>query len=185
MKPITICLACSFLLLQHVKAQDSLKYEPIQTHQALLARITFSETQSVKVHIMNIKDSAVFVFQKASGKPDPFHKTNIYNEANWDSYNYRFIQSVKVRNKKIRSWLLPVSIVGGIVAGALIGYAASRNNGGNEDELNQIAGGVLGGILGGGLGTATGLIICSASEKKYMINGDWKSCEEMKRSLNY
>jgi Na+-translocating ferredoxin:NAD+ oxidoreductase RnfD subunit len=185
MKPITVCLACSFLLLQPVKAQDSLKYEQIQTHQALLARITFSETQSMKVHIMNIKDSAVFVYQKASGKPDPFHTTNIYNESSWDSYNYRFIQSVKVRNKKIRSWLLPVSIVGGIVAGALIGYAASKNNGGIEDELNQAGGIVLGGFLGGGLGTLTGLIICNASDKKYMINGDWKSFEEMKRSLNY
>jgi Na+-translocating ferredoxin:NAD+ oxidoreductase RnfD subunit len=185
MKPVIICFACSFLILQHIKSQDSLKIEQAKTHQALLARITFSETQSMKAHIMNIKDSSVFVYQKVSGKPDPFHKTNIYAESKWDSYNYRFIQSVKVHNKKIRSWLLPVSIVGGIVAGALIGYAASTNNGGIEDDLNQAAGIVLGGFLGGGVGTVTGLIICSASDKKYMINGDWKSFEEMQKSMNY
>jgi hypothetical protein len=185
MKPITISLACSFLLLQHVKAQDSLKYEQVQTHQALLARITFSETQSMKVHIMNIKDSAVFVYQKASGKRDPFHTTNIYNEANWDSYNYRFILSVKVRNKKIRSWLLPVTIVGGAVAGALIGNAIATDDGGINGAANKGAGILFGGILGGGVGTVTGSLICNASDKKYMINGNWKSFEEMKRSLNY
>jgi len=185
MKQVIICFACSFLFLQHIKSQDSLKSGQVKTHQAMLARITFSGAQSIKVHIMNIKDSSVFVYQKISGKPDPLHKTNIYIESKWDSYNYRFIQSVKVRNKKLRSWLLPVSIVGGVVVGALIGYAVSRSTGGVEDELNQVAGGVVGGFLGGGIGTLTGLIICSASDKKYLINGDWKSFEEMKKSMNY
>ncbi|HLA58744.1 MAG TPA: hypothetical protein VK622_08285 [Puia sp.] len=184
MKPVIICIACSCLLLQNIISQDSLKSGQAKTHRALLARITFSETQSMKVHIMNIKDSAVFVYQKASGKPDPFHKVNIYNEAGWDSYNYRFIESVKVRNKKLRSWLLPVAIVGGFVAGALIGYASAKDDGVNGLE-NQGAGIIIGGIVGGGAGTLTGLLICNAYEKKYMINGDWKSFEEMKRSMNY
>jgi hypothetical protein len=90
-----------------------------------------------------------------------------------------------VRNKKVRSWLLPVSIAGGSIAGGLIGYAASTNNGGIEDGLNQAAGIILGGFLGAGVGTITGLIICNASDKKYLINGDWKSFEEMKKSMNY
>ena len=185
MKPITVYLAFSFLLLEYVKAQDSLKYAPTLTHQALLARITFSENQSIKVHIMNIKDSAVFVYEKAKAKPDPFHTANIYDESKWDSYNYRFIENIMVRNKKLRSWLLPVSIVGGIIAGGLIGYAVSKHNGGVEDELNQTAAIIFGGFLGGGVGTVTGLVICGASDKKYLINGDWKSFEEMKRSMNY
>ena len=75
---------------------------------------------------MNIKDSAVFVYEKAKAKPDPFHTANIYDESKWDSYNYRFIENIMVRNKKLRSWLLPVSIVGGIIAGGLIGYAVSK-----------------------------------------------------------
>ena len=185
MKPVIVYLAFSFLFLQHIKSQDSIQYEHLKTHKALLARINFAGTQNIKVHIMNIKDSNIFIYQKVSGKPDPLHKTNIYIESTWDSYNYRFIQSVQVSNKKLRSWLLPVSIVGGIVVGALIGYATSKTTGGFEDELNQAAGGVLGGILGGGVGTLTGLLICHASDKKYLINGDWKSFEEMKRSMNY
>jgi hypothetical protein len=185
MKPITVCLACSFLLLQYVKAQDSLKSGQTQTHQALLARIAFSETQYMNVHIMNIKDSAVFVYQKASGKPDPFHTTNIYNESSWDSYNYRFIESIKVRNKKLRSWLLPVSIVGGIVAGVIIGKNSGSNKGDINGQINNVGIVFLGGLLGGAAGTLTGLALSGAFEKKYMINGDWKSFEEMKRSLNY
>jgi hypothetical protein len=31
----------------------------------------------------------------------------------------------------------------------------------------------------------TGLAVSSAFEKKYLINGDWKSLEEMKASLKY
>src|ERR1700681_3403034 len=85
MKPIIICIACSFLFLQNVNAQDSLKAEVAKPHQALLARLTFSETQSMKVHIMDIKDSSVFVYQKTSGHGDPLHKTNIYIESNWDN----------------------------------------------------------------------------------------------------
>jgi hypothetical protein len=184
MKPLIICIACSFLFFQNIKSQDSLKSEQIKTHRALLARITFSESQSAMVHIMNIKDSAVFVYQKTSGKPDPFHKTNIYDASHWDSYNYRFIESIKVRNKTLRSWLLPVSIVGGFVAGAAIGVAVGKNGGYGELE-NEWAGLVLGGLLGAGVGTVTGLVICSASEKKYLINGDWKSFEEMKKSVKY
>jgi hypothetical protein len=185
MKTIIICFACCFLYMQKIKSQDSLKAGQGRTHQALLARITFSESQSMKAHIMNIKDSSLFVYQKVSGKPDPFHKTNIYVESNWDSYNYRFIQTVKVRNKKVRSWLLPVTIVGGVVAGALIGYASAKDDGSIDGAVNQGAGIVIGGILGGGIGTVTGLLICNASDKKYLINGDWKSFEEMKKSMNY
>ena len=87
MKPITVFLVFSILFLQHVKAQDSLQSGQTRTHKALIARITFSETQTMRVHIMNIKDSSVFVYQKASAKTDPLQNTNIYNESNWDSYN--------------------------------------------------------------------------------------------------
>jgi hypothetical protein len=109
----------------------------------------------------------------------------MYVESNWDSYNYRYIESIKVSNKKLRSWLLPVMIVGGAVAGAMIGYANAKRNGGFEDIGNVGAGIFLGGILGGGVGTLTGLLICNASDKKYMINGDWRSFEEMKKGMNY
>ena len=59
---------------------------------------------------MNFKDSSVFVYEKAKAKPDPLHTTNIYDESKWDSYNYRFIESIRVRNKKLRYWVIPVSM---------------------------------------------------------------------------
>jgi hypothetical protein len=185
MKPIIVCLTGIFVLLQLVQGQDSLKSVQVKTHRALLARITFAHTQTIKVHIMNMKDSSVFIYQKAPGKPDPFHKTNIYIESDWDTYNYRFIESVTVRNKKVRSWVLPVTIVGGIVAGSFIGYASAKKSGGFEELENQGAGIIIGGILGAGIGVVTGLVICNAPDKKYLINGDWKSFEEMKRSMKY
>jgi hypothetical protein len=185
MKLVIICITCSCLFIQNIKSQDNLKSEQAKTHRALLASITFHGNQTMKVHIMNIKDSSVFVYQKTSGKPDPFHKVNIYAESGWDRYQYRFIESMKVRNTKLRSWLLPVSIVGGIVAGAIIGINTGGNMGEIGWELNNVAYGILGGLIGGAAGTMTGLIICSAYEKKYMINGDWKSFEEMKKSLKY
>ena len=139
----------------------------------------------MRVHIMNIKDSSVFVYQKASAKTDPLQNTNIYNESNWDSYNYRFIESIKVRNKKLRHWVIPVSIVAGVVAGGIIGNNSGSNKGDINSQLNNVGAVFLGGILGGAVGTITGFAICSIADKKYLINGDWKSFEEMKRSMNY
>ena len=185
MKPIAVFLACSFFFIQNIKSQDSLKSEQAKTHKALIARITFSETQTMRVHIMNIKDSSVFVYQKASAKTDPLQNTNIYNESNWDSYNYRFIESIKVRNKKLRHWVIPVSIVAGVVAGGIIGNNSGSNKGDINSQLNNVGAVFLGGILGGAVGTITGFAICSVADKKYLINGDWKSFEEMKRSMNY
>jgi hypothetical protein len=188
MKPFIICIACSFLFFQNIKSQNGLASEQQKKHPALSASVTFIGSLTMKVYIMGIKDSSVFVHQKSSEKPNPFHRTNIYMESGWDKYSYRTIESIRVTNNKLRSWLLPVSIVGGIVAGALIGYAAAKKDGGFEviqTFANDGAGIVIGGILGGGLGVLTGLTICNASDKKYLIHGDWMSFEEMKRSMNY
>jgi hypothetical protein len=185
MKPIKFLSFFSLLFMQNLKAQDSLKTKETVPHHALLARITFSKTQSMRIHIMAIKDSSVFVFQKSTGKPDPLHKINIYTESKWDSYNYRFIESIKVNNKKLRSWLLPTSIIAGAFVGGLIGWNSGKHIGGLEEVSPDFGKILLGGLLGGAAGTITGLVICSASEKKYLINGDWKSFEEMKASLKY
>jgi len=185
MKPITICLACCFLFLQNIKSQDSLKTGQVKTHHPLTVTITFSETQSMRVQMMAIKDSSVFVYQKAPGKKNTSQSTNMYSESNWDSYNYIFIQKIRVRNTKIRAWLLPVAIVGGAIAGGLIANANYKKGDGFTEAANQIGAVFLGGILGAGVGTVAGFIICNASDKKYMINGEWKSFEEMKKSMNY
>src|SRR4051812_28962712 len=120
MKHLIIFFACSFLFLQYVTAQDSAKAAELQPRHAPTVRITFSETQAMRVPLMDIRDSSIYVYEKTSAHTNPMHRTNIYNESDWNSYNYSHIQSVKVRNKKLRAWLIPVSIVAGVVAGALI-----------------------------------------------------------------
>jgi hypothetical protein len=185
MKPLIICLTCSLLFFQNIKSQDNLKFQQTKTHHALLARIIYTDEQTMMAHIMNFKDSAIYVYENISGRPDPFHKINIYAESNWNSYNYRTIESIKVRKQGLRAWLLPVSIVGGVLAGGLIGSAVTKNADSFESLNNEWAGIVIGSILGAGVGLATGLIICNESEKKYLINGDWKSFEEMKKMMKY
>jgi hypothetical protein len=185
MKQLIIFFACSFLFLQNLTAQDSVKTAEPKPRHAPVVRITFSETQSMRVPLMAIRDSSVYVYEKISQHKGPMHKTNIYNESDWNSYNYRYIESIKVSNQKLKSWLIPVSIVAGVVAGALI----ARNSGSNKkdpgSELNNAAAVILGGVLGGAVGTLAGFGLSSSFEKKYMINGNWQSFEEMKKSMNY
>jgi hypothetical protein len=185
MKSASSFFVFCFLFLLRIHAQDSLRTDDTLPHHATLARVSFSQFQSVKTHIMAIKDSSLFIYQKASGHPDPFHKSNIYIESQWEGYNYRFIESVKVTNKKLRAWLVPVSIVAGVTAGVLIGINAARNDTGYEGIATGTGKLLLGALLGGVGGTAVGLIISSANEKKYLINGDWKSFEELKAGLKY
>jgi hypothetical protein len=185
MKPMIVYITCSILFLQNIKSQDSLKMGELKPRRAPVVRVTFSESQSMRVPLMAIRDSSIFVYAKTSTHKDPMHRTNFYIESNWDSYNYRYIESIKISNSKLRSWLIPVSIVAGVVAGAIIGNSAATNKGDINGEINKVGAVLLGGILGGAAGTLTGFALSSAFEKKYMINGDWKSFEEMKRSMNY
>ena len=181
MKHTTICLALSVLFLQVVKSQDSLKAKGAETpHSTYSIRLNLLQGQSFTVHLMDIKDSSVFVFQKKSLAPDPFHKgkTLMNIDSNWDQYNYRFITSIKVRNKKLRTW----TILSGLVVGTVAGIAIATN-GGSGSGYAEGAAVVLGLLLGGGVGAVTGVIVSSALEKKYLINGDWRSFEEMKASL--
>ena len=185
MKPFIICIVFSIFLFQNVRSQDSLKVEQVRTHHAILAKITFSDAESMKAHIMNFRDSSMYVYENISGRPDPFHKINTHAEINWTRYDYKMIESVKVRNQVLRSWLLPVAIIGGVFAGGVIGNAVTKSDGGFEALNNEWAGIVIGSLLGGAVGTATALIICNESEKKYLVNGDWKSFEEMKKMMKY
>jgi hypothetical protein len=106
MKAIIVFFIYSLLFLQYSKSQDSLKINETQPHPKVNARISFSETQSMRVPIMGMTDSSIFVYEKSSVHKDALHKTNIYIQSNWDSYNYRFISSVKVQNGKLRAWLI-------------------------------------------------------------------------------
>ena len=187
MKQITVFLIFSLLFLQNVKSQDSLKPKEAETPKTIyMVRLNFTTDESVRAHMMAIKDSSVFMYQKKSASPDPLHKGKamINVESNWDRYSYKSIKSIKVTNKPLRAWTMVSGTVIGMVAGVLIGN--SGNNGsGYGGAVNSAAGVVLGLVLGGGAGLVTGLVVASSLEKKYMINGDWKSLEELKATLKY
>ena len=184
MKSLAVCLVVSVLFLQNTKSQDSLKPKLNEArYPVYTARFYLLGGQNMKAKLMLIKDSSFFIYQKSSAGRDPFHKTNIYAESQWERYNYKFIESIKVNNKKIRGWLIPTSIVAGVIGGAVIGKNSAHGSG--WESVPSAFNIFLGAILGGGIGTLTGLAVSSALDKKYMINGDWKSLEEMKASLKY
>jgi hypothetical protein len=184
MKPITICFIFSIFILQNGKSQDSLQSGKIQLLNALMANMQLIKGTSMNVHLMGIEDSTLFIYQKTSGGIDPFHEKNIYLKSSWTLYNYRFIESIKVKDKKLRAWVIPTAIVTGMVAGGFIGGALSKNAQGFEGAYASAAAITLGILIGGGVGTLAGILIGSSADKKYLINGDWKSFEEMKASLN-
>ncbi|MDP9042206.1 MAG: hypothetical protein M3N30_09500, partial [Bacteroidota bacterium] len=139
MKPLTVYLAISVLFLQNVKSQDSLNPKLNEArHPVYTARFYLLGGQNMKAKLMLIKDSSFFIYQKSSAGRDPFHKTNIYAESQWERYNYKFIESIQVNNKKIRGWPIPTSIVVGIVGGALIGKATATHGSDLESGYSAI-----------------------------------------------
>jgi hypothetical protein len=189
-----IILTTSFL--QNLKAQDSLISRENDRHTYYKARINLFQGQTIKGYLMAIKDSSVFVSEKniiakkRNLGPDPFHKSMFTGDTAMDknnyilgSYNYKLVESIKVTDQKIKTWTIVTGTVVGIVIGAIIG----SSNGSDQGFLGLPAGakGFLVGIIGGGVGALTGLAVASAFEKKYLINGDWKSLEEIKTSLKY
>ena len=194
MKPFTFFLSFCFLFLQQVKSQDSLKLQMNGLPVYYKAKLDFIQGHSMSGHLLDIKDSSVFISQenKAARKkalgPDPFHKSVFTGDTAADkkyytinSYNYKLIESIKVTNPKTKTWI----IVGGAVVGATIGAIIGIKNGNDPGSPGLSAGakGLFVGILGGGIGALTGLAVANLCEKKYLINGDWRSLEEMKASL--
>ena len=185
MKPVIICIVSVFLFIQNIKSQDSLHSNPEKpSHPVYFVKVFLPGGQTFGASLMNIKDSSIYLYTKKTTKPDPFHSANKEIASTWDAYNYKFIMGIKVRNKTLRSWLIPTSIVAGAIAGAFIAKN-SQNQVSNDYGASKVGAAIAGVLVGGTAGAITSLIICSASEKKYLINGDWKSFEEMKKSMNY
>jgi hypothetical protein len=184
MKPITFISVYCILGAMHLKAQDSLKTQET-THPPVKIRIDFPGGQTIKAPLMAIRDSSLYIYEKSiAGKGHSQH-VNIYDQSQWDGYQYKFIQSVKVYNKSLRAWLIPTTIVAGVLAGALIAKSTNHSPGGWESGYNAAGAVFLGGVLGGVVGLTTGMLIASSAEKKYMINGEWKNLAQLKADLKY
>jgi hypothetical protein len=195
MKQFFAYLIISIVSMQNAKSQDNLKSSTVQLPSFYRAKIYTMQGQMAKGRSIIISDSSITMSQRNTNKhgvtgPDPLHKAAYTGDTTLDkkyytinNYHYNFIKSVQVRNQKLKAWTIVTGMVVGIVVGAIIGY----NNGDDQGWFALKAGekAVVGGFLGGGLGAVTGLIVSSAFEKKYMINGEWKSLEEMKASMKH
>lgn len=186
MKQILFLLIACLAVSGNAKSQDSLKITEGISNKPVTARINLPQGQYFNCFIMAIHDSSAFIYQRGTAKHGHFQRENIYDQSAWQKYQYSYIESVIVRNHSLRSWLIPTTIVVGVLAGALVGGSLSKNKNGSLDQVAASTGSIiLGGIVGGVVGTATGLIIAGSSDKKYLINGEWKNLQQMKESLHY
>jgi uncharacterized membrane protein YeaQ/YmgE (transglycosylase-associated protein family) len=180
MKLLTITCAFSMLFLQTVKSQDSLK--PVNSQDAVLkptvykAYIYQPHLRSIRGYLVTIKDSSLFLSQNKI--PLSFANANLaYSE----KFDYKSIQKVKLSRPKVLGRSILIGAIAGIIAGAIIGYASGDDSG--WFALTAADKAVVGGLIGAGAGTLIGASIGREAEKKFLINGDWKSLEEMKESL--
>jgi hypothetical protein len=182
MKLLTVCFVCAILFHQQVRSQDSLKpKEIVLDHKIFKATLYFNTGESTRAPFMAIMDSSAFLFVKKKAV-DPFHKEKNNIPSTWDKYHYKIIESIKIDNQKARTWSVLTGLVVGIAVGAIIGYNAGSDQGTVATAEMKA---VLVGILGGGLGAIAGFAVSSAFDKKYLINGEWKSLEELKATLKY
>jgi hypothetical protein len=196
MKQFFAYLILSIVFLQNAKSQDSLKPTVVQVPTYYKAKIYMLEGQIAKGRLLAINDSSISILERNTNKsgltnPDPFHKAHFTGDSTRDKkyyttnhYHYKSIKSVVVTNKKLKSWIIVSGMVVGIVVGAIIG----GNNGDDPNGWFAASSGekaVFGGILGAGLGAVPGAIVSSAAEKKYMIDGEWKSFEQLKASMRH
>ncbi len=185
MKSIMLCMVFCCILLNTIKSQDSLKPKKTETNLPVYkAGFRLMQGETFRADLMSIKDSSAYTFEQKSAGPDPFHKGNakMHDESGWSRYPYMDIASIKIINKKTRTWVIVSGLTIGLIAGIIVGNNLAKGETGDE-SVNSAWGVILGGIVGAGVGSLTGLAVASAFEKKYMINGEWKNLEELKAIL--
>jgi hypothetical protein len=131
---------------------------------------------TVKGYLVTIKDSSIYLSQEKM----PMMSENA-NLSYLNKFEYNYIEKVKVAKAHAKGKSILTGAIIGIVTGAIIGYALGDDEGWFALTAGEKA--FIGGVIGGGAGCLVGAIVGSSSEKKYLINGDWKSLQEMKESL--
>ena len=173
MKLLSLTFAICILILQTVKSQDT-----VIRSSTYVARISQIYNHPVKGYLVTINDSSLYL----SRIKVPLSLDNV-NTAHLEKFDYRSILEVKLSRPKSMGKSIIIGAVIGIVVGAIIGHAQGDDSGWFGLSSGDKA--VIGGIIGAGAGTITGAIIAKSSEKKFLINGDWKSLKDMKESLQY
>lgn len=184
MKLLIVLLAVSLCSLHNINAQDSIRPNQVQPDRPVYSiRLYLPGGQNMKVWLMDIRDSSIYIFQKQSSKPDPLRKINKDDTSAWDKYDYKYIAGIKVMDKKLRTWTTLGGLVVGLAAGAIIISGRKQESGFAVSYSWAEDAGIL--ILTGGAGAVAGVIVASSIEKKYKIDGDWNKFQEMKASLHY
>jgi hypothetical protein len=179
MKLLTITCAIGFLLIQTVRSQDSLKTTrlPVKSDQIYKAYIFEPDKKRpAKGYLVTIQDSAVFISPYENKRALNFIDPKLNSLLKFD---YHSVQRMKVFNPKTIGRCILIGAVAGIIAGAIIGYASGDDTGWFALTASQKA--VVGGLLGGTAGTAVGAIVGQGYVKEYLIDGEWKSLEEVRQ----
>jgi hypothetical protein len=176
MKRISLVLTLSLFFLQIVKSQDSLfKYKSynIVVHQVMPGTL---KTSVLKGYFATIQDSALYVSGSKIGM-----SFNHVNTEYLQKIDYKSLTSVKLYDHSKSPMTMVLCMIGGAAIGALIGAAGGNDTGWFALTAGEKA--FVGGLIGIGTGALVGTIIVHSGDKKFLIDGEWKSLEEMKESL--
>ncbi len=195
MRSIIVCLLLSILFLQLAKAQDSAQSLESVKHRYYKVKLFLTGGLTEHGYLMGIHDSAVYVSVEKihyGGKylPDPFHDHMFKGDTARDKkhfdinrYDCQMLSSIRVINTKAKTWTVVGCAVAGIIIGAVIGVSQGPDQG--LFALDAAAKGIALGIVGGGIGTLVGFAIAATEDKKYLVNGNWESLQELKAELKY
>jgi hypothetical protein len=176
MKRISLVLSLSLFFLQIVKSQDSLekfKSYKIVVNQVMPGSLTKSV---VKGYFATIQDSALYVSGSKIGM-----SFNHMNTEYLQKIDYKTLTSVKLYDHSKSPMTMLFCMVGGAAIGAIIGSLGGNDTGWFGLTSGEKA--FFGGLIGVGAGALVGTIIVNSRDKKFLINGEWTSLEEMKESL--
>jgi hypothetical protein len=176
MKPMKWNLLSSLISLfagQTARSQDSLPAP--KTYNAIIKYQPegFYKKGLFKEYFVAIGDSSLDV----SGKKMPV------NFASADlnllqRIDYRSLESAKIYQRNKNALTILLCAVAGAGVGALIVQAGGNDSG--LFALDAADKAIIGALIGGGAGSLVGLAIAKGQEKNFLINGQWKSFEEMK-----
>jgi hypothetical protein len=178
MKKMMTSILMSLVFLQVVRSQDTLPSP--KTYNAVIKYRPegFVKPSLLRGYFVSIQDSSLYV---SRGKmPVNFKNANL---SALQKIDYKNLVSAKLYNRGKNVLTILLCAVAGAGIGALIGQA-----GGNDTSSFGLFGtagekAAAGALIGGGVGSLIGIVISKAQEKHFLINGEWKSLQEMKEGL--
>ncbi len=175
---MTLIFLTWVFFLQTARAQDSLSRP--KTYNAVIKYLPegFVKPSVLKGYFVTIQDSSLYISQ--SQMQVNFENANL---SRLHKLDYRNLVSAKLYSRTKNVLTIVLCTVAGAGIGALIGQA-----GGNDTSNLGLFGSagekaIVGALIGGSVGSLIGVVVAKTREKNYLINGEWKSLQEMKEGL--